>query len=394
MREPAIKRVNTVSFKFLKGERDKHVVAEYLNSVLHIDSTDIVGVGDEGRSSIFIKFARRNQYDAFVTNHGGKTITANAFIFQIIDVSSYCIRVSMKNVPFELNNSVLRNLLGKYGSVKEVYMCTEVDNFFAGAITMERYALMKDISTPIPSTLFLNLTQGYIYFNYLTQTKTCNRCGSSDHHAGNCEVSKVTRPQDRENVINFNAKEFPELSRHQPRNSAQCQISPESSEIGGPLNAPGETASVSIDTAVVADTDSTHVSTQAPATTNDEILGGTGPETMHNDTQEKDNTDERNVINSPAKNMQNNILENNHFNANVIAMQNQANAQNATKHLHDQLKVIRDNPDQYLAYSDAVVLSPKHISYSARENMNFFAHGKALQVGQSPMMTRARATNV
>ena len=57
-------------------------------------------------------------------------------------------------------------------------------------------------------------------------------------------------------------------------------------------------------------------------------------------------------------------------------MQNQAIVQNVTKHLHDNLKVIWDNQDQFLVYSDAL-LSPKHILYSAHDNM-FFCKWKGL----------------
>ena len=122
----------------------------------------------------------------------------------------------MKNVPFSVPNSVLADILGLHGVVDSMHFChhpeTEEDDFLSGLGTMERYAIMKNITTPIPSTYFLNLSQSYIYFYYPNQQKTCTKCGDPEHHGGKCSIIKTTAPSKRENVLNFSYTEFSTLN--------------------------------------------------------------------------------------------------------------------------------------------------------------------------------------
>ena len=78
---------------------------------------------------------------------------------------------------------------------------------------MERYAIMKSITKPIPSTYFLNITQSYIYFSYPNQHITCTKCGDTEHHGGKCPVFTITAPWKRNNVINLPSSEFPDLPK-------------------------------------------------------------------------------------------------------------------------------------------------------------------------------------
>ena len=80
---------------------------------------------------------------------------------------------------------------------------------------MERLAIMKSITKPIPSTYFLNITQSYIYFSHPNQNTTCTKCGDTDHHGGECPVFKTTAPWKRNNVLNLPTSDFPNMPKSQ-----------------------------------------------------------------------------------------------------------------------------------------------------------------------------------
>ena len=94
-------------------------------------------------------------------------------------------------------------------------------------MTSERIAWMV-IEKPIPSSLYIVEAQQYIYFNYDSQTRTCNKCGTFNHIAKDCDVHTTTKPQDRENVVQLgNLMAFPNLPRSPSSQSMSSQLEDE-----------------------------------------------------------------------------------------------------------------------------------------------------------------------
>ena len=223
MTEPIIKRVNTVSIRFAEGERSKPKARYLLRDVFKLKNTDIFGVGFEGKYSIHVKFTTAQVYNEVCRLHHGNTydVGTRERVCQVklIDVSSYSVKVSMKNVPFELSNTQLERILNCYGTVDKIELNTNQDDWFLDTLSMERTAYMRKLNKPIPSTLLVNLTGTYIYFSYPSQIPTCNRCGSIDHSANGCPVADRSerdtyiRPDERANVfhLTYTAEEFPVL---------------------------------------------------------------------------------------------------------------------------------------------------------------------------------------
>ena len=114
---------------------------------------------------------------------------------------------------FHLNSLILENkrILESYGKVDSISTCTTDVGMFGELMSMERIVWMTDMTSQIPSSLFVNLTQTYIYFSYPNQQKTCNRCGDTEHDTTECKVFKKTPPQERSNVVNLDPDEYPEL---------------------------------------------------------------------------------------------------------------------------------------------------------------------------------------
>ena len=225
MIEPKVKRVNTISLKFTKGVRSNNFAKYILKDVFELEPKDIFGIGNEGKASIHVKFKSAEVYNAISTKYHGESINIDlgeeaTCTVNIIDVSTYSIKVAMKNVPFELSNTALEKILQNYGKVNKIILnsITDKEDWFYDSMTMERTAYLQYMKIPIPSTLLVNLTGTYIYFSYPRQIRTCNRCGSLDHTAPDCPVDdrkdkdSYVRPENRENVINLQYdydKEFP-----------------------------------------------------------------------------------------------------------------------------------------------------------------------------------------
>ena len=214
---PFFKNIHTLSINFTKGTRNYKDVTKLLRDQLGITKDELLAVGFAGRDSVHVRFREEEKYENISNQYAGKQFDLDPeTTTTVIDISKYKIKVSMKNVPFSVTNNVLADILGLHGVVDSMHFChhpeSEEDDFLTGLGTMERYAIMKNITTPIPSTYFLNLSQSYIYFSYPNQQRTCTKCGDPDHHGGECSIIKTTAPSKRENVLNFSYTDFPTLN--------------------------------------------------------------------------------------------------------------------------------------------------------------------------------------
>ena len=219
MFNPVIKRVNTIAIKFKFGERSNDAVKYLLKDIFELDPSDILGVGNEGKSYVHVKFKTESVYRHVCDNYHGKSYWyGETTELQIYDISTYSIRVEIKNVPFELSNSYVEKVLNFYGTVNKIECKFISDDWFNQTLSMDRVAYMKEITKPIPSTLLLNVTGTYIYFSYPSQKRTCNRCGSSDHTAPTCNVNEredkenFIKPHKRENAFHLSLEDFPDLA--------------------------------------------------------------------------------------------------------------------------------------------------------------------------------------
>ena len=221
MREPVVKRVNTVSFKFIKGTRSFLACELILRHELDLGIKDVIGVGQEGKNCMHIKLANNAIYKQVVSYHGETYDIDENTTLQLLDASTYKSRVFIRNVPFELNNGAIRRILGNYGSVDRVEVCTvQKAQYFPDLMSRERIAYMNEIVRPIPSNLFVDLTQCYLYFSYNDQQPTCIRCGDTEHNSKECPVSRYIQPEKCNTAIMLNTTDFPALPLIIPNNNA------------------------------------------------------------------------------------------------------------------------------------------------------------------------------
>ena len=224
MSPPIIKRLNTIGIKFIDCEREVSVCDHVLVNILGLsaDSGDVRAIGESGRHIILVKLSSKLKYDEICQMHEGKEYTiSDTTTVSIIDSSTYSTKVTIKNVPFELSIHALNKILERFGTVDHIDVGMWKSSVFGNLMSMERFAWMPYMHTPIPSSLYIPQTKTYIYFYHEKQDRTCNRCGSLEHRAPGCDVSRSTKPQDRSNVINVNIEDFLLLVETESRSNAQ-----------------------------------------------------------------------------------------------------------------------------------------------------------------------------
>ena len=207
---PKIKRVNTIGIRYVNGEVKEEHYVKIIKDTLGIQDDEIFGLGDWSKKRFVVKVKTSTRYAYIVENFVGQEIVLDENNTILIDdVSSYKNRVVVKYVPWEFDNNVLKNILGRYGRVENIINCTWKSGDYKGVLNGEKIVWMV-VEEPIPSSLFINETQSYFHFRYDTQTPTCLKCGSLDHKAYQCEIAKTLKPDKRHNAVNLGLDEFPD----------------------------------------------------------------------------------------------------------------------------------------------------------------------------------------
>ena len=123
MRNPQIKCINTISLKFITGERSFSACKKILKDTIGLESNDILGVGHEGKNSINVKFTNEITYRKASAYHGDTFDINEHTVVKLLDISTYKVRVNIKNIPFEVPNSILQSILDRHGQVESVHYC-------------------------------------------------------------------------------------------------------------------------------------------------------------------------------------------------------------------------------------------------------------------------------
>ena len=231
MAEPRLKRINTIALRFTKGERDREAAKYILRDVFKLAPSDIYCFGYEGKYSVHVKFSSKRIYDFICSKHDGEYMELDrTTTVKVEDISTYAIKVELGQVPSEITNVQLTRMLEYYGTVKNIVWHQNKDDFLETSWSMQRTAYLQEIRKEIPSTLYLKLTNTYIYISYKDQTPTCNRCGKEAHSAKECPHAdrknreNYKRPENRDNVFDYD-KHFPKLGA-QRRSTSMTSVIP------------------------------------------------------------------------------------------------------------------------------------------------------------------------
>ena len=118
---PALKRVNTVGIRYLRGDIKEEHFEKIIEGLLHIPEDEVLGI-DERYRKFLLKVDNEERYQTICENFTDMQLTVEpGVIIEVNDISSYRTRVLMKDVPFELDDMKLRTFLNRYGNVEKIY---------------------------------------------------------------------------------------------------------------------------------------------------------------------------------------------------------------------------------------------------------------------------------
>lgn len=198
---PTLKRENTVAIRFTKGQVEDSHYREIIYHTLGVENDEVYGIASMGVKRFMLKVSTWSTYNRIVKDFVGKYfVIDDDHEYEIDDLSTYKNRVKVTKVPFEMSEGDLKILLERYGKVENIITSHKKFGDYNNIVSDERIVWMV-VEFGIPSSLYINDSETYIYFSYIQQPRTCHKCGSHDHTVNQCDVSRSTKPKDRENAI-------------------------------------------------------------------------------------------------------------------------------------------------------------------------------------------------
>ena len=139
-------------------------------------------------------------YEHICKHFAGRDIPiGNGNVIQVDDISSCGTMIEISCVPFEINNTMLTEMLLRFG---DVYKCQSHFKRFGKYSKYKKSGkrtVWMNLREQIPQTLKFNQLQTSIYVKYENQPMSCNRCGHTGHKAWRCSRNS----RDYKNLLEY-----------------------------------------------------------------------------------------------------------------------------------------------------------------------------------------------
>lgn len=186
------KRVNTVKITFdISATRPSAVeIHHWLSEKMKLkpDQLDTIQLNSRDRS-IYVKVISPSLYDKLLQSNtlpqDFKYESGEITKVNISAADTQTITVRCFNLPPEVPQSVLRNALSKYGTVRDV-RDEKWSSQYMLPVNNGIKAIRMDLKQPIPATL--TIANYDVNFSHPGQIRTCFRCKATTHLKDNCPV--------------------------------------------------------------------------------------------------------------------------------------------------------------------------------------------------------------
>ena len=116
MAQPMLKKENSIGITYEIGAIEEWHYEYIIENILGVPESEIEGVDDRGDTRFLFKVTSKKRYESICEKFMGREIAlGNGHIIQVDDISSYGTMVEISRVPFEVNNGMLKGMLGKFG---------------------------------------------------------------------------------------------------------------------------------------------------------------------------------------------------------------------------------------------------------------------------------------
>ena len=193
-----IKRENTIKATFDKNKQRPSAldIHTWIDETLKIKENELQTIQLVGKqNAAYIKFNSAPQYEKYLRQHAGTTtldlLNGAQTTVTITTAEEDCVSVRVLNIPPEVPNERIKNVLQNYGKVQHI----ENEKW------SQRYKFKIDsgirivqmvLSKPIPSNITVSNYEAYV--SYPGQENKCFSCGSATHLRQHCPNRNIRTP--------------------------------------------------------------------------------------------------------------------------------------------------------------------------------------------------------
>nr|AKU04651.1 gag-like protein [Blattella germanica] len=194
----AIKRENTLKANFGKNETRPTAleIHMWIEEVLNIRENELLAIQLVSKhNAAYLKFSSKTLYEQRLKQHIGtstvKLLNGTNTTVTITPADEEIATVRVLNIPPEVPNDRIRNVLQNYGKVQLIENEKWSHKFKYNVETGIRVVQMI-IQKPIPSSMTVANYEAYI--TYPGQEITCFYCGNASHMRQNCPNRNIKAP--------------------------------------------------------------------------------------------------------------------------------------------------------------------------------------------------------
>nr|XP_053652758.1 uncharacterized protein LOC128702506 [Cherax quadricarinatus] len=191
MAQSVRRRVNTVGIQLVRGAISPQAAPVLLPLIIRdtygIQDEELYGVALNGAYKVFVKLLNTDVYERLVEKYQDVRVDVNSMVsVRLHDVSRHYTWVRVRNVPFEADETDIRNVFKDYGTVHLAQPGKWVEGAYVG-YPEGTFSLKMTIRHPIPSYVILEAFRTQLMVAYAGQRRTFRHCGGYDHIAAYCE---------------------------------------------------------------------------------------------------------------------------------------------------------------------------------------------------------------
>ena len=187
-------KINTIGIRYIEGIiKDVHY-GQIIEKILGVPRNEVYGIDVRPDGKIMNKFLFKvttyNRYKVICAKFSGREFEIEkGYRIQVEDISSNNTRVFISMVPFEVSNTMLKDVFRKYG---KVHTCVNYNQNYGMYNDLKgqgnRIVWMK-LNHHIPQNIEINQAVSHILVKYPGQVSTCHNCGHSGHESRSCRTA-------------------------------------------------------------------------------------------------------------------------------------------------------------------------------------------------------------
>lgn len=218
--KPVVRRVNSIVFRskcnfvFRKHEE----VVSFLKQ--NLKRSEIEGIYfDENLKNFVVKLTDNSAYDNCVGNvYQYKQSNGSTLELVAVKANDFVHCVKLFNVPYEVSNDMVVQVIGKYGNIQEIYNDTVGEGKWK--IPNGNRTVYMEVNGKLPVSLDIAGLKVKVFSTSFT--KICFLCGGNDHLINGCRKERSHHEEDELKDFATDASDSRVTVQNKNRSSSDC----------------------------------------------------------------------------------------------------------------------------------------------------------------------------